>query len=280
MIKYVATKAIPLDELEPFPGNANVGDVPKILDSLRSNGQYRSLIVRQVGKQKIVLAGNHTMAAFRSHGTGKCASDSAESPCGVCHAGWSGAIRCEVLTCDDHTATKINVADNRIPEYSTRDDQMLLDLLLGLGGDIEGTGYADSDVEDLLASLDTEVEETTYATPIAEFNDTDEELRARVDRHGGEDSQRFESRGVRDIFLALPLADAEELGKAINRLRKSWGALSQGEVVLRAARVAAAVVIEVDQPSERIPDLTCTDFLEAAETPFSAPETAGEDTGG
>jgi ParB-like chromosome segregation protein Spo0J len=140
VIKYVTTKAIALDQLSPFPGNANVGDVPKILESLRANGQYRSLIVRHTEHGNVVLAGNHTMAALAEHGTGKCEYDSEQTPCGVCHQGWTGRPRCEVYTCDDATALRVNIADNRIPEFSHRDDQLTAALLAELD-DLTGTGY-------------------------------------------------------------------------------------------------------------------------------------------
>ena len=37
MIKFLANHKIPLDQLETFPGNPNIGDVPRILESLRAN---------------------------------------------------------------------------------------------------------------------------------------------------------------------------------------------------------------------------------------------------
>jgi len=119
-LTYVTTKDIPLGQLHPFPGNANVGNVGMIRESLRANGQYRSLIVRDVDGTLIVLAGNHTMM-------------------GMTEEGWLTG-RCEVYTCDDATAARINIADNRIPEFSHRDDDALSVILRSLD-DLTGTGF-------------------------------------------------------------------------------------------------------------------------------------------
>src|SRR3546814_12921166 len=67
--QYVTTRDVPLDELTPFPGNAKRGDVDQIRASLRRNGQYRSLVVREIPNGPlIVLAGNHTMQALTAEG--------------------------------------------------------------------------------------------------------------------------------------------------------------------------------------------------------------------
>ena len=45
-------------------------------------------------------------------------------------------------------------------------------------------------------------------------------------------------------------AEADELGRLIMKLRETWGALDQGTVLLRAARVAQRVLeLEVEEPS-------------------------------
>jgi hypothetical protein len=55
---------------------------------------------------------------------------------------------------------------------------------------------------------------------------------------------------VRDIFLALPSDQADELGRLIMALRETWGALPQGEVILKACRVAHTVyALESEEPS-------------------------------
>jgi len=128
---YVRTADIPLDELTPFPGNAKRGNVDQIRASLRRNGQYRSLVVREIPNGPlVVLAGNHTMQALQAEG--------------------QPTARCEVVVCDDATARRINLADNRTAELGEYDNDALADLLSYLDGDYEGTGYTADDVDALL----------------------------------------------------------------------------------------------------------------------------------
>lgn len=135
---YVATRDIPLDELTPFPGNAKRGDVDAIRASLRKNGQYRSLVVREIPNGPlIVLAGNHTMQALTAEG--------------------HETARCEIVHCDDATARRINLADNRTAELGTYDTDALTALLTELDGDYDGTGYTVYDVESLIPTSPSEV---------------------------------------------------------------------------------------------------------------------------
>lgn len=125
------TRMVPVGLLEHFPGNANVGDVHKIRESLKQNGQYRALIVRATeDKRLIILAGNHTYDALCEEGVGE--------------------VRCEIHVCDDKAATKINLADNKYAEFAERDTDKLLELIDSLDGDLDGTGYSDEDVHLML----------------------------------------------------------------------------------------------------------------------------------
>ncbi|EMF20397.1 gp1 [Streptomyces gancidicus BKS 13-15] len=153
---YVRTDFLPLDQLTPFEGNAKVGNVPAILSSLRRNGQYRSLIIRDEGDGRLViLAGNHTAKALASHGEGPCdyrpKVGGVERPCGICqNQPWQPGARCEVITCDDDTARRINIADNRTADLGTYDQDALAELLSYLDDDFEGTGYSDDEVTRLV----------------------------------------------------------------------------------------------------------------------------------
>lgn len=128
---YVRTANIPLDELTPFPGNAKRGDVDTIRASLRRNGQYRSLVVREIPNGPlIVLAGNHTLQALTAEG--------------------HPTARCEIVLCDDNTARRINLADNRTAELGTYDNDALTELLSYMDGDLDGTGWTQDDINHLL----------------------------------------------------------------------------------------------------------------------------------
>jgi ParB-like chromosome segregation protein Spo0J len=219
--EYIETRMVPLEELTPYPGNARVGDRDKLVESLEANGQYRSLVVRQKDDELIILAGNNTMAALEAKG--------------------ESAARCEIIHCDDATALRVNLVDNKSNDQATYDQEARAALLRLLDGEVSGSGYGEDEVDGILAQYEEE-ETTAYQEPEeAAYNDSAEEREARTVSHGGHDSQTFESRGVRDIFLALPSAQADELGRLIMALRETWGALPQGEVILKACRVAQDV---------------------------------------
>jgi hypothetical protein len=153
---YVRTQEVPLEELHQFPGNAKRGDVRLILDSLRTSGQYRSLITQQTPNGLVVLAGNHTLQALALHGRGPCTASiptftNPEASCALCNGvPWEPAARVEVVECDEETARRINLVDNRAADKGGWDLDALVDLLSYLP-DLDGTGYTDADVERLLA---------------------------------------------------------------------------------------------------------------------------------
>lgn len=142
MIKFLGYERIPLDELETFPGNANIGNVPMIVKSLTANNQFRDLVVRRADGRSVILCGNHTYLAMVEHGPNPCDQEG----CGLCaFDDWSGKPRCTVFECSDEEATRINIADNRIPEFSKRDDDALADLLMSLES-LDGSGYNADDL--------------------------------------------------------------------------------------------------------------------------------------
>lgn len=153
---YRRTEVLGLDDLQPFPGNARRGDPELILSSLQRNGQYRSLIVRQEDDDRLtILAGNHTAQALALHGPGPCEYRARvkgeERPCGICqNEPWDLSARCEVVTCDDDTARRINLIDNRANDAGGYDNEALAELLSYMDEDYEGTGYNAGDVNRLL----------------------------------------------------------------------------------------------------------------------------------
>jgi hypothetical protein len=242
--EYVETRMVPLAELTPFPGNARRGNRAVLLESLEANGQYRSLIVRAHGDELIVLAGNNTMEALEERG--------------------DISARCEIVKCDDATALRVNIVDNKANDKATYDDAARAALLDLLDGELHGTGYEEDEVDAILAAYE-EPEITAYTEPeTAEYNDDAEERAARIKSHGGTESKTMESRGIRDVFLPLPVAQADELGRLIMKLRETWGALPQGEILLKAARCAVAAQEQSDLADVR------TFVLDLADTVFEA----------
>jgi ParB-like chromosome segregation protein Spo0J len=129
--RYLETRPVPLTDLMPFPGNARRGDVERIRESVRANGQYRSLVVRRGPTGLLtVLAGNHTLEALKAEG--------------------ADTARCEIVECDEDTALRINLVDNRAAELGAYDDEAL-DALLRQLDDPLGSGWTDTEIAVLLA---------------------------------------------------------------------------------------------------------------------------------
>jgi hypothetical protein len=146
--KWLATRDVPLNDLERFPGNARRGNVPEIAESLYRNGQYRALVVRVHENAMTILAGNHTRDAMELLYGGWLPKRAAPS------SSWQGrpaAARCELIECDDDTARRINLADNKTAEDGTYDNDALSAILDGLDGDYEGTGWTAEEHAALLA---------------------------------------------------------------------------------------------------------------------------------
>ena len=144
------------DELTPYHRNARQGDTAAIARSLETNGQYRPIVVNlgtHTGRPLEVLAGNHTLAAARS-------------------LGWD-TIAASTIDVDDHQAARIVAADNRLADLGDYDDTLLIELLQGLDGDLDGTGYDD---DDLLALLDED--------PQQQADTPDEASPSLADRYG------------------------------------------------------------------------------------------------
>lgn len=121
---------VPTDSLKPYRNNPRRGNVELIAQSLKTNGQYRPLVVRAETLE--ILAGNHTWMAAKS-------------------LGWD-EVDIWLVDVDDDTAARIVLADNRLSDLATFDDQLLADLLSSLE-DFTGTGYQPSDVDELLRSI-------------------------------------------------------------------------------------------------------------------------------
>ncbi|MFC8723727.1 hypothetical protein [Streptomyces bacillaris] len=173
---YVRTEAVPIDRLKPFPGNAKKGDIPSILGSLRRNAQYRAVVARQEGRKLTVLAGNNTLAALTSHGPGNCGITFTHGtdtlPCGICRnaENYLPVLRTEIVKCDDDTATRINLADNKTAKGGSYDTAALAELLDGLD-DLDGTAYDADELDEILKASGTLGEQS--AEFLAVFTDPD-----------------------------------------------------------------------------------------------------------
>lgn len=125
---------VPIDGLHVYPGNPRRGRLDVLKASLERHGQYRPIVVNSRTMQ--VLAGNHTMMAARE-------------------LGWS-ELAATFVDVDDDTAARIVLVDNRASDLATDDDDELAALLSHLADSeagLDGTGYGDDDLRQLLDQL-------------------------------------------------------------------------------------------------------------------------------
>lgn len=114
---------LPVGDLVAFDGNPRSGDVERITESVRRNGQYRPIVVNQgtlTGRPLEVLVGNHTLQACRAAGL--------------------ESIACTIVDVDDDQAKRIVIGDNRTAQLGTYDEDALHELLGDLP-ELDGTGY-------------------------------------------------------------------------------------------------------------------------------------------
>lgn len=138
------TTMVPPSSLHTFHRNPRKGDVPAIMASLRRHSQYKPItgnIGTHTGRPREVLAGNHTLMAFRE--LAEAEPDAAE---------WR-KIAVFWVDVDDDMADRIVVADNQTGRLGGFDNDQLVSLIDGFGDDIEGLGFTEHDI-DLLRNLD------------------------------------------------------------------------------------------------------------------------------
>lgn len=128
------TTNMQLDQLVEYHGNARVGNVDAIAESLEVNGQYKPIVVNAgtlTGRANEILVGNHTAKAARQLGWQEIA-----------------AVQVDV---DDAQARRIVLVDNRTSDLATYDEEMLSSLLADVD-DFMGTGFSDLDLGSLVSS--------------------------------------------------------------------------------------------------------------------------------
>ena len=124
----------PVADLHELPGNPRRGDVEAVKASYQRFGQRKPIVVRTGDDgQVVVVAGNHQLKAVRELGWEQVA-----------------VVWADDLTADE--ATAFALADNRVADLGSYDDADLLAMLQD-ADDLTGTGYTDTDVDDLVRLL-------------------------------------------------------------------------------------------------------------------------------
>ncbi len=140
---------VPIDSVRPHPANPRTGDVAAIAESLRTHGQYRTIVVQR--STGYVLAGNHTWKAALS-------------------LGWDSVV-VGLVDVDDDTALRIMLIDNRLGDLARYDDAQLVNVLSELAMTPEqlvGTGWSIESLTDLanrMAVPDLDALEDRFGAP-------------------------------------------------------------------------------------------------------------------
>lgn len=134
MIESTRPELVSVSSLSCHPDNPRVGDVSVIVESIKSNGWYGTVIAQRA--TGFVLAGNHRLKAAREYGL--------------------DSVPVIWLDIDDDRALRILLADNRTSDLASYDDTVLARLLEDLNASSEGligTGFDDSFLAELLGGL-------------------------------------------------------------------------------------------------------------------------------
>lgn len=136
--KALRRSLVPIESLEPYPGNPRRGDVEAVKQSLARFGQVKPVLVDPAlgdeGARRII-AGHHVRLA-------------------ALEMGWTHIAVLENEFADEDEARAFLLADNRLSELGSNDEEQLVAMLRDLADldNLPGTGYAQSDYETLLAA--------------------------------------------------------------------------------------------------------------------------------
>jgi ParB-like chromosome segregation protein Spo0J len=179
----VRSEVVSIDSLKPYPLNPRRGNLKAIQESLKINGQYRPIVVQQ--DTSFILAGNHTWQAAKS-------------------LGWT-EIAVSFVECDDKTAKKILLADNRTSDLGLFNDELVLELLEELES-WEGTGYNLDDFDKM---------DGLYEAPLPNLKEEKDEDKPTVAPPASSESEHL----VR-IGLYVIEADEDELNSLSKGLKE------------------------------------------------------------
>jgi hypothetical protein len=179
---------VSLNSIHPYPDNPRKGNVAVIAESLKAYGQYKPITVNQNTGE--ILAGNHTYEAAKS-------------------LGWT-EISVVYVNVDEVTAAKIVAIDNRSSDLGKYDNETLALLLADLP-DLEGTGYQDTDLDDLKAllqeqstpDLDLQAPITKNYMPTVEVGESGQS-NAKFTTSLGEYAERYAQKTTRMLMMDFP----------------------------------------------------------------------------
>lgn len=191
---------VPIDELEPFPGNPRRGDVDAIRASLRRFGQVKTI----VADGRRIVAGHHLRLAAEAEG-------------------WTHVAVTMHEFADEDEARAYLLADNRTAELGSNDPDDLVEHLRYLA-DLDllvGTGYTGDDVDTFMAELQ-------------ELH-MDEDARHKV----AFEARATPPREEREVVLHFSPSQYQSAETWLGIIAKECGTSGVSETVYEALRIAA-----------------------------------------
>lgn len=191
---------VPIDGLEPFPGNPRQGDVAAVRASLRRFGQVRPILVDGTR----IVAGHHVRLA-------------------AAEEGWTHVAAIANEFNDEDEARAYLLADNRIPELGGYNLEALVTHLNALAeiDALEGTGYGRDDLDERLAEL-RRLQQEIPASP----------------REGGGGGGNGTS-DLKEVVLLYSPAQRDQLAAWLDIVAKEKGTDGVSETVYAAVEHAA-----------------------------------------
>jgi hypothetical protein len=195
VIKQEYDPEVPVGDIEQHPNNPRRGDDASVRDSMEHNDFFGAILVQR--STGYVIAGNTRYRVM--------VSDGAET----IPAFW--------VDCDDETAKRIMLADNRTSDLAFYDDEQLFGLLRDLNQSegLDGTGYDRAAYELLLQSIESD----HIVGGIRQGVEPDE----RIDAYNELD--------VRSIILPYASDEYEEVAMSMAALRETLGFPSNADLV-------------------------------------------------
>lgn len=147
-----------VDDLAHYHRNARVGNVARIVSSLKANGQYKPIVVNvgtHTGRPYEVAAGNHVLKAARE-------------------LGWT-KIDAHLVDLEEPALIRLVLADNKTSDASTYDTVVLDEILAELAEydveDLEGSGYTMDEVDDIALNAQEEMDRREAQRPEGSISD-------------------------------------------------------------------------------------------------------------
>lgn len=164
---HLTTTRVPLDSLTMWEGNARRGVVSKIKESMRVNGVFHPLDVQTNSRR--IIAGNHRYKALLElH-----AEDPEDER-------WGPDVDVILHDVSDKRALKMHLADNKTADDASWDNDALVEQLRQAVEDesLEGTGFDDDDLQDLLDGLE-EPTDAAWGDAMESMPDGDPTIKTR-----------------------------------------------------------------------------------------------------